>query len=82
VYKATKPDKAICNYYEYGPSFGELELTANTEPFDETLNCTSMEKVNIYRIEKIGRNNALTNSDSCAFTITELEVWEILDEAE
>jgi hypothetical protein len=41
-----------------------------------------MEKVNIYRIDKIGRNNALTNSDSCAFTITELEVWELVEGAE
>jgi hypothetical protein len=77
-----KPDKAICNYYEHGPYFGDLELAANSEPFNESLNCTSMEKVNIYRIDKIGRNNALTNKDSCAFTITELEVWEVIEEQE
>lgn len=39
-----------------------------------------MEDREVYEIPNENGINMLNNSDSCAFTITELEVWEIIEQ--
>lgn len=33
----------------------------------------------VYKISKNRGKNSITNSKSCSFTITELEVWQIIE---
>jgi hypothetical protein len=39
-----------------------------------------MDECEVYEIPLENGINMLNNSDSCAFTITELEVWEIIEQ--
>ena len=63
----------------YGPMFGDKELGAHEGPFNKKLNCVSFSGKFIYGISEDDREiNAMTKSKSCAFTITELEVWQLI----
>ncbi len=54
------------------------ELSASYEPFNGDGNCFSFENEPGYRIPVDGAGtNMLTNYKSEAFTISELEVWEV-----
>ena len=57
-----------------------MELFAQEQPFNKKLNCVSMPECKVYEIPEENGINMLNNSDSCAFTITELEVWEIIEQ--
>jgi hypothetical protein len=67
---------------EIGPTFGHTtwyELSAFREPFNGNRNCRSKSGGNSYRIpvDKDGIN-MLTNNKDEEFTITELEVWQVI----
>ena len=70
----------------YGPFFGNYELVAS-EPFNGTNKCWSLANQDVYRIGIDSQSRSmLTNLkcekkygfDECRFTISELEVWEII----
>jgi hypothetical protein len=70
-----------CNS-DYGPCFdggGESDLSAFYEPFNGDRNCRSYANKPGYRIpvDEDGRN-MLTNKEDSSFTISELEVWEVV----
>ena len=62
---------------KHGPVFGESELGAYPEPFNEFGNGISWGDGKGYGLLYEGGNNMLTNQNDYRFTITELEVWEI-----
>ena len=62
---------------DLGPNFGS-ELTALYEPFNGDGKCSSDANKSSYGIPKEGDKNMLTNQEDGRFTITELEVWEVI----
>jgi hypothetical protein len=70
-----------CNSY-CGPGFGTEdggELGAYYEPFNGDGKCGSDANCDGYKIVIEGGKNMLTNNKDGKFTITELEVWEVLN---
>lgn len=73
----------------YGPFFGGSELLA-TEPFNGNNKCMSYANNMVYRITMDGESNSSLTSLKCKnkglnsyqseFTISELEVWEVIFE--
>ena len=65
----------------YGPCFrggGNNELSAWIEPFNGVNRCISYANFSGYAIPVDGAGtNMLTNKKDGAFTITELEVWQV-----
>ncbi len=71
----------MCTKYE-GPSFGVSELNAQNEPFNDHGNCASETNLPNYKIPEEDGKNKLTNQENKEdrkFTITELEVWSIIE---
>ncbi len=62
---------------KWGPTYGDDELSANTQPFNGENKCRSIAGKPYYRIPEEGEKNTLTNKKGNTFTITELEVWSI-----
>lgn len=73
------PEKAIRRVAEWGPYFGDGELGAWDEPFNEYGMCLSIPDNDEPVAFDIKPNeagiNPLTNSNEVNFTISELEVW-------
>jgi hypothetical protein len=66
---------------EYGPCFSgsnDSELDALCEPFNGDGNCASFTNMPGYDIPKVDGVNMLTNKKNGNFTISELEVWEVI----
>jgi hypothetical protein len=66
----------------WGPEFGNngcTELGAYSEPFNGDGNCSAWANKSGYKIDIEGGKNMLTNKENGEFTITELEVWEVLN---
>ena len=66
-----------------GPCFvgdDECELAAYDEPFNRNNYCVSVADQPGYKIPKVNGKNQLTNSADDRFTISELEVWVVVDE--
>jgi hypothetical protein len=63
---------------KWGPYFGEGELGAWQEPFNETDYGLSMTYEQGYQLNtyELGKN-PLTNLEGFYFTISELEIWHI-----
>ena len=89
LFKCIKHKWAINCNKDYGPSFGLSELLALIEPFNKDDACVSNANKEAYQIEMDSEKiNKLTNLkcekkhgfDECKFTISELEVWEIIYE--
>jgi hypothetical protein len=83
LFKCIKHDIAIGCGKDLGPYFGNRELTAD-EPFNGNNNCCSWVNYPGYKIEEDSQDiNMLTNL-KCGgfsyFTISELEVWEVIFE--
>jgi hypothetical protein len=94
LFKCHDPTNAITCHSQFllirnGPIFGSSELKA-FEPFNGFENCKSYTKRPCYRIrESFDRKNMLTNLENiqqdfvgffCEFTLSELEVWEVIFE--
>jgi hypothetical protein len=62
-----------------GPSFGDYELCAYQEPFNGEGKCASKVKNSGYNIPFEDRKNMLTNTVDGKITISELEVWELIE---
>ncbi len=65
-----------------GPNFGtrtSAELSAHNEPFNGDRKCYSVANKPGYGIPIEGGKNMLTNKEDGWFTISELEVWEIVN---
>ena len=72
--------KEILCRSNWGPCFsgGKSELSATNEPFNGDNKCYSWAKEPGYDIPVDGAGtNMLTNKKDGAFTITELEVWQV-----
>ena len=79
----------VCNK-DKGPCFGLSELQAFLEPFNKDNACWSNANEDVYQVEMDSEKiNKLTNLkcekdkygfDQSIFTISELEVWEIIYE--
>ena len=72
----------IRNMSDWGPTFGQSELGVK-EPFIGEKKCWSTANGSVYKLEKDSEDkNNLTNEKSqhekCFFTVTEIEVWEVL----
>jgi hypothetical protein len=89
LFKCIKHHWAIRFYKDYGPWFGNSELLALLQPFNRDNACLSSANRDGYQIEMDNEKiNKLTNLkcesefefDRCDFTISELEVWEIIYE--
>ena len=90
LFKCQYHDWAIRCKKNRGPEFGLSELNALLEPFNKDNACWSNANKDGYQIEMDSEKiNKLTNlkceksgggSDRCEFTISELEVWEIIYE--
>jgi hypothetical protein len=67
---------------DYGPCFhgGDgIELAALNEPFNRKNSCISYANKPGYNIPKVDGKNQLTNQADGLFTISELEVWLLVD---
>jgi hypothetical protein len=77
----TGKGEIIC-YSGYGPAFGSEgnygELRA-CEPFNGDGKCASWANESGYKIVIEGEKNMLTNFKDGYFTISELEVWEVIN---
>ena len=62
-----------------GLYYGDAELSTTYEPFNGENNCFSYANYTGYNIPEEGGKNRLTNKEGCSFTITELEVWQIIE---
>ncbi len=75
------PGTSIVCHHGYGPYFSGgfySELCAWKEPFDGKGHCSSFVNTGGYAIQfDEDKKNMLTNQEDGAFTITELEVWEV-----
>jgi hypothetical protein len=89
LFKCSKPECAIRCRKDRGPQFGVSELLALYEPFNGKNACWSNANKDSYRIGLDSESRSmLTNlrceysagSDRCEFTISELEVWEVVFE--
>jgi hypothetical protein len=60
----------------FGSNGTDYPLRAN-EPFNGDGKCLSLAEFSIFNIFKEGGLNMLTNNKDGAFTISELEVWEV-----
>jgi hypothetical protein len=67
----------ILSYTFSGPVFGNEDLCA-TEPFNGFKKCYSNANKSGYSIAKEGGKNMLTNKEDGKFTITELEIWQVI----
>ena len=82
-FPCTDPSYAIVCKKDRGPYFGEGDLSAFDEPFNEENACRSYTNEDPYSIPRNSEGiNMLTNqkskgldSDWCQFTISEIEVW-------
>jgi hypothetical protein len=63
---------------DFGPHFGDWDLSTFNEPFNGDRNCGSNANKSSYGIPKEGDKNMLTNQKDGKFTITEFEVWEVI----
>jgi hypothetical protein len=69
-------------YSYYGPVFGSKENGGELhafEPFNGDGKCRSLANLPGYKIVKEGGKNMLTNNKDGDFTISELEVWEVVN---
>jgi hypothetical protein len=65
-----------------GPAFGNKETGAELcayEPFNVDGKCGSYANQDGYKIDKEGGKNMLTNNKDGNFTISEIEVWEVVN---
>jgi hypothetical protein len=72
----------ICCWSFNGPVFGNggyTELGALSEPFNGDGECRSWANSPGYKIVIEGGKNMLTNKEDGNFTISELEVWEVVN---
>ena len=65
---------------DIGPAFGNKELNAGLEPFNRKDNCMAVANELGYNIPIVDGKNQLTNQADIYFTISELEVWLLVDE--
>ena len=87
TFKSQKHDEAIHCYKDSGPYFGLGELITDDLPVDEDNNCCSNVNEAGYRIGKDSKGRNMLTNLVCEygycyseFTISELEVWEIVFE--
>jgi hypothetical protein len=86
--KCVKHEWAIECTKNKGPRFGVSELTAVYQPFNQDNTCWSNANVGGYRIGMDSESRSMLTNLKCKkdehglmkseFTITELEVWEII----
>jgi hypothetical protein len=72
----------ICSHSGCGPKFGannSEELSAIYEPYNGDGKCRSWANRDGYKIVIEGGKNMLTNKEDGWFTISELEVWEVVN---
>ena len=61
----------------YGPYFGNFELSIREEPFNGDNMCRSYPNRSYFSIPVEGGKNMLSNKEVEYFTISELEVWQV-----
>ena len=88
LFKSQNHSKAIICSKKSGPEFGAGELVAY-EPFDEYINCRSSVNMSGYRIGVDSEIKSKLTNLECGkhknvlfsfFTISELEVWQVIYE--
>ena len=86
LFKCIKHDIAIKCDKDWGPVFGQGELRAD-EPFNGNNKCFSNANNSGYKIEKDSQGISMLTNLKCNwyglisdFTISELEVWEVIFE--
>ena len=79
VFPVKNPEKAIFCRNDYGPCFGDNELSASYEPMNGQNNgrCKANEKAFCVGKDGYGERNTLTGSESEKFTSVEIECYEL-----
>jgi hypothetical protein len=85
TFKSQDHNQAICCNKDWGPVFGIGELETDGEPLNDYNNCCSFVNMAVYLIGKDSEGRNMLTNLKCVgwvsnFTISELEVWEIIFE--